>query len=283
LSAATSALRRALFQVHLWLGVALGLYVLAICLTGSAIVFRREMDRSFCPRIVMVTPSGPRLTDVQLETRAQAAYQGVEPRRIEIRGPRVPGAATEVWYVGGTVTQERLFDPYTGKDLGDTVACEPELVTSLADFHDRLLGGHTGLLVNGLGAIVVTLMCATGAVIWWPGRGRWWRRMSLQRGVGWRRFIWDLHNMLGFWLFFLIALWALSGIYFAFPMLFEPLGDDAIAWFVRVHFGRSFGFPVKVAWAIFGLVPCVLFITGVLMWWNRVVRPQKLARRTTPT
>ena len=271
-------LRRALFQVHLWLGIGIGLYILMISLSGSAIVFRREMDRSFCPSIVMVTPSGPRMTDAQLEARAQAAYRGTEPRRIEIRGPRVPGAATEIWYVGGTVTQERLFNPYTGEDLGDPVACEPALVTLLAEFHDRLLGGRTGLLVNGLGASVVTLMCITGAVIWWPGRGHWWRKMSLRRGVGWRRFIWDLHNMLGFWLFLLIVLWALTGIYFAFPMLFQSLGDDALALLVRVHFGRTFGFPVKVAWAFLGLVPCVLFITGVVMWWNRVVRRHRPSR-----
>src|ERR1700722_12617953 len=41
--------RRALFQIHLWTGLAGGLYILAICLSGSAIVFRLEMNRAFCP------------------------------------------------------------------------------------------------------------------------------------------------------------------------------------------------------------------------------------------
>jgi uncharacterized iron-regulated membrane protein len=264
--------RRAFFQIHLWLGVGVGLYVLLICLSGSAIVFRREMDRTFCPRIIMVSPSGPRLTNAELEAHARAAYRGFEPRQVEIRGPRTPGAATEVWYVGGTVTQERLFNPYTGEDLGDTVACEPRLVSSIAELHDRLLGGRNGLLVNGVGSIIVTLMCASGAVIWWTGIGSRQRRMTLRRGVGWRRFVLDLHNMLGFWLFLFVVLWALTGIYFGFPLLFQSLGDETIAFLVRLHFGRSFGFPVKVVWAILGLVPCVLFITGVVMWWNRVVR-----------
>ena len=32
--------RRALFQIHLWTGIGVGLYMLMISITGSAIVFR---------------------------------------------------------------------------------------------------------------------------------------------------------------------------------------------------------------------------------------------------
>ena len=39
----TLPLRRALFQVHLWLGIVCGLYVLMISLTGSAIVLRPQI------------------------------------------------------------------------------------------------------------------------------------------------------------------------------------------------------------------------------------------------
>jgi uncharacterized iron-regulated membrane protein len=41
---------------------------------------------------------------------------------------------------------------------------------------------------------------------------------------------------------------------------------------VRLHFGRSFGTGIEVLWVITGLAPCVLIVTGALMWWNRVVR-----------
>jgi uncharacterized iron-regulated membrane protein len=38
-------LRKALFQVHLWTGLGAGLYIVVISLSGSAIVFRREIAR----------------------------------------------------------------------------------------------------------------------------------------------------------------------------------------------------------------------------------------------
>src|SRR5262245_30828373 len=36
-------LRRALFQVHLWSGIAIGLYIFMISVTGSVLVYRNEL------------------------------------------------------------------------------------------------------------------------------------------------------------------------------------------------------------------------------------------------
>ena len=36
-----------------------------------------------------------------------------------------------------------------------------------------------------------------------------------------------------------------------------------------------FGDWSKLLWALVGLVPAAMFATGSLMWWNRVIRPQK--------
>lgn len=291
-------LRRALFQVHLWTGLAISLYVLVICLSGSGIVLRREMDLALCPKLIRVEPSGPRLSEAQLIAAAREALQrrlpGDSPR-IEVRGPRVPGAAVEVWYFRGGNRMERLLDPYTGKDLGDAVDCEPAWVSRLAELHDELLGGRTGRTVNGFGAALVTLLCLTGAVIWWPGVSRWKRALSLRLGP-WRRFVWDLHSALGFWMLIPILMWAVSGLYMGFPGEISALedlmvthGGPAVAqridtfteWLVALHFGRAFGGWIKVLWVILGVVPVVLLVTGVLMWVNRVLRRNR-SRENVP-
>lgn len=284
-------LRRALFQVHLWTGLAASLYVLVICLSGSAIVYRHEMDLALCPRILRVPPSGTPLTPAQLTAAALSAAQrrpGGAPSHIEIRGPRVPGAAVEVWYAQRGVRLERLFDPYTGRDLGDALACEPRLVTRLANLHDDLLGGRTGRTVNGVGSLLVLLMGLTGSVIWWPGVSRWRRSLTLRRHVPWRRLVWDLHSFFGIWMLAPLLMWAASGIYLGFPSAFTALEDslsahgtggataDAIdvftVWLARLHFGRAFGPWIKLLWVLLGLTPVALLVTGTLMWWNRVLR-----------
>ena len=285
--------RRVLFQVHLWTGLAIGLYILVISVSGSAIVFRRELDKALCPQIIMVAPHGQRLSPAQLTLAAQRVFHRIprfNPALVRIRGARVAGAAIEVWYpfAGGRGRVERLIDPYSGRDLGDTVACEPPVIGRIADLHDELLGGETGTAINGAGALLLTLMCLSGSILWWPGRSRWQRSLTVRAGVGWRRFVWDLHSMLGFWLFALLLMWAVSAIYLAFPNSFYDIGDFLAAhgigtrrghrldvfidWMVRLHFGRSFGGEIKVLWVLLGLAPGALILTGGLMWWNRVVR-----------
>jgi uncharacterized iron-regulated membrane protein len=120
------------------------------------------------------------------------------------------------------------------------------------------------------------------------------RSLTIQRGANWKRFTWDLHSSIGFWSFALLFIWALSGIYLAFPQPFTafidfidpPLDIDieprqldiALQWLTRLHFGRYFGVTIKVLYVILGLIPAVLFVTGAIVWWNRVLGPARRAQ-----
>lgn len=68
--------RRALFQVHLWSGVGIGLYVLMISMTGSVLVYANELYRAATPKPIFSTATGPRLSDEQLKDAAMRAYPG---------------------------------------------------------------------------------------------------------------------------------------------------------------------------------------------------------------
>ena len=279
-------IRRALFQVHLWTGIGVGLYILMISITGSAIVYRREITR-LAWSVPTVVPTGRLMTVEELSAAVKKAYPRFDV--VSVKMPSQPNRAAEVLMTRGGRRRERVFDPYTGKDLGDVASEEPKLLYRTVQLHDDLLGGRTGRLVNGVGALFLTVLCITGAVIWWPGTGRWRRSLMLRRNVGWQRFNWDLHSAMGFWMFAFLFIWAISGIYLSFPEPFsnfvdyvQPMdptnikprsGDEFLAWLARIHFGRAWGTSVKTLWTTLGLVPAVLFVTGGIMWWNRVLRP----------
>jgi hypothetical protein len=60
--------------------------------------------------------------------------------------------------------------------------------------------------------------------------------------------------------------------------------DSALYWLAYLHFGRINGIGIpcggpgfcdqatKAVWAIGGALPAAMFVTGAIMWWNRVVR-----------
>jgi uncharacterized iron-regulated membrane protein len=212
--------RRALFQIHLWVGIAIGLYIISV--SGSAVVFRRELARWLMPR------------GTELENGFPPAIRVME------------------W---------------------------------LVDLHDNLLAGALGRDINGIFALLITVLVLTGAVIWWPGRRRWRRSVTPVRSREIGRFSWHLHSSLGLWGFVLLFSWAITGVYFAFPEPFEwafnhydtdPTdyerpGEGILLVLIRWHFGRFGGLSIRILWVILGLLPAILFATGFIVWWKRVV------------
>jgi uncharacterized iron-regulated membrane protein len=241
-----------------------------------------------------------------LTRAATLAYPGYAV--VDISRYRNPDQAVSVSLKSSTDLKVRLFNPYTGQDLGDSVPLGIWLVSKLMELHDDLLGGPTGRTVNGIGAVLIVVLGCTGIVVWWPGIRTWRRSLTVHRNVGWQRFTWDLHSTIGFWSFGFILLFAISGAYLGNPQAFQDLADrlepstDANAgtrivdqvlyWLAYLHFGRINGIGIpcsgpglcdqttKLIWAVFGLAPAGMFVTGAVMWWNRVVR--RRFRQTSP-
>jgi uncharacterized iron-regulated membrane protein len=300
-------LRRAIFQVHLWTGLALGLYVLVLSVTGSLLVYRLEIDRFLAsPRAELDEKATP-MTVAQLRAAAERAYPGwtvtavhegtyqARPGRGRVRRPPDPTASIVV--ERGGQTKQRVFNPYTGADLGPDFTRGQSVLLTLVSLHDDLLLGRPdGTRANGMLSLVFTLIVLTGAVVWWPGIARWKRGLGVKLTGGWKRVNWELHSALGFWLLAFLMMWGVSGWYLGMP---DPLtnlvdrwsdpegpvgerpGDLFLLWLTRLHFGRwrdpGWGPWLKAVWAVAGMVPAVMFVTGVLMWWNRVVRPRRIA------
>jgi uncharacterized iron-regulated membrane protein len=319
-------LRKALFQVHLWTGIALGLYVFAISVSGSAIVFRNELYNSLWPGPRIVAIGSHRFTHEELREAARRAYP--QYRVSWIWDAKQSDQATEIWMDRKGHKKQRLFDPYTGQDLGESRPYSIQLMAWLVDLHVNLLAGKTGRLINGVGGVFVLALSLTGAVLWWPGIRSWRAGLVIHPKSNWKRFNWQLHSVVGLWMLPFVFMFGVVGVYAGFPGPFQALvnkiapldvyrpipeasvipripsipsipsasgipvvavstptvprtrfrpnfstGDKIIRWFSYLHFGNFGGWPSKALWVIIGIAPAFLFVTGVLMWWNRVLGP----------
>lgn len=282
-----------------------------ISITGSVLVFSNELFRAATPAPILSGGSGPLLSDHQLTEAAIRLYPGY---RVAHLGRALnPDQAVDVWLQRGSNTKHRLFDARTGADLGDSVATGIWLISKTIDLHDNLLSGPAGRKMNGLGALAALTLAVTGLVIWWPGIASWRRSIAVHRGLGWKRLVWELHSSIGLWSLAFTLLFALSGAYLSDPQPIQDLADriepptaanagtrivdSVIYWLAYLHFGRvnGIGFAcsgpgvcdqsTKTIWALFGLAPAVMFVTGAILWWNRVLRPRLAllgADRRTP-
>jgi uncharacterized iron-regulated membrane protein len=290
--------REALFQIHLWTGIAIGLYMSVICATGSILVYRNELYRAFSPKPTIVSGSGILMSAEELTSAALLLYPAYEIS--EIRRGETANHAIEITLKRGSRIKRRLLHPFTAEDLGDPLPAGFRFTAWLRDLHDNLLGGETGRRVNGVGALSILVVAVTGAFIWWPGVGSWRRSLTVNRRSNWTRLNWRLHSTLGFWFFVFILMWGLTGAYLSFPGWFsaafdyvepfdnanpvERVVDSIQYWLAYLHFGRLGGRGIpgcgvgvcdsitKMIWAAVGLVPPIMFVTGALMWWNRKFR-----------
>ena len=290
--------RKALFQIHLWTGIAIGLYMSVICVTGSILVYRNELYSTFSPKPTIVFGSGTPISEEDVKSAARRLYPAYEIN--EIRRGETANHAIEITLRRGKEIKRRLLHPFTAGDLGDPLPAGFRFTAWLRDLHDNLLHGETGRRVNGIGALLILVLGVTGAFIWWPGIGSWRRSLTLDLRSNWKRLTWSLHSALGFWFFGFILMWGLTGAYLSLPGWFaaafdylEPFDDanpvervvDRIQyWLAYLHFGRLGGRGIpgcgrgvcdsttKLIWAVVGLLPPIMFVTGALIWWNRVPR-----------
>ena len=276
--------RRVLMRIHSWTGLGLGLYILLLSITGSFSVLRPQFHLWMVPRTVPIV--GTRLKGDELRDALRRTYDGYEVSSV-LEGRRAESPVRVTLKRDG-VEVERLFDPYTTRDIGLMYPPVLDAVEWVVDLHDNLLGGERGRAVNGVGATLFFLLALSGALLWWPGKGRWTENLL----TGWpektRRFAQRLHVSFGFWSFPMVLVWGFTAIYFAFPdpliWVVDLLGGDpsnpdpaALRTIVYWHFGRFGGMTGRVIWVVIGLIPGVLFVTGFIMWLIRRQRRQRAA------
>lgn len=268
--------RKVLFQVHLWVGIGVGLYVAAISVSGSAIVCSREIGRIAARPTRVSAPAGRRrLASEKIELSIERVYPGYQI--LSLREADQPDRPDLAVLENRHERIARMFNPYTGADLGDPRPAIIRFLGWFADLHDNLLAGLPGRTFNGIGAFLVVVMCATGAVVWWPGIKNWRRSLQIRPRARFARLNWDLHSAIGFWCVLFVFIWGVSGFCLCFPGTLDSFFSSPVRlWLDRLHFGRFNG-ATEALWTILGLAPGILAVTGALMWWNRVLS-KKLRR-----
>jgi uncharacterized iron-regulated membrane protein len=209
--------RRALFQIHLWAGVGIGLYVIAISLSGSILVLEQDLLDDTHTSVSSIQKP---ISFGEAVALAQSAHPDSHLHYIDNRNR--DGKVVSVLLTNVRGTQVVNVDRAAGRIVDDSVRQRRHSVLSfLEDLHNQLLGGTTGERVNAIGGGLLFLMSLTGIVLWWPGRKNWKRALTVLWRARWPRVNFDLHVAFGFWTLLFVAMWGLTGLYFGFPFQFR--------------------------------------------------------------
>jgi uncharacterized iron-regulated membrane protein len=229
--------------IHLWLGLALGLFLSIIGVTGSALVFFQEIDQALNPelRIVAAPPAG-RAAWRPLEEIAEAARKGIPAEatlgftywpqdddeaflfyyRQPVAGAEKPQAEKpQIWHV--------FVDPYQARVTGTRLWRDPEdmfrgaFVRFVFDLHYDLLWPATGDIIVGVMALLAFVSTVTGVYLWWPRNGKWKNAFAMKWPAKAERVTYDLHRLAGIFLLPVALAVLMSGVYFNLPDQFRAV------------------------------------------------------------
>ncbi|TKC13273.1 PepSY domain-containing protein [Pedobacter polaris] len=221
-------------RLHLWLGLISGLFVFFLGITGCILAFEREIEDAVQSYRFTSEQNKPLLPPTQLKAIADQALPNKKAHSINYQ----PGRTTQVVYYHDAPAYYYIVfvNQYTGKVL--------KVKNMDEDFFRIVIMGHyylwlppeIGQPILTTATMIFVFLLISGLILWWPkSKAARKQRFSVRLKSKWRRLNYDLHNVLGFYMTFIVIFIALSGMVMGFQ------------WFAKsVYWVSSGGKSMKV-------------------------------------
>ncbi|MDF3811596.1 MULTISPECIES: PepSY-associated TM helix domain-containing protein [Rhodopseudomonas] len=214
-------IKASLRQVHSIIGLAIGLLLTLIGITGATMSFEDEIGAWLNAAIMRVEPRpAPLLTPDALVARLRAARDVGKLSAVTLSRDRSAAAWIRFARDESGVRPDSLYlDPYDGRILGTPRG--ERFFATVRKLHRWLLlpgdGKGIGRQITGVVAIGLIVMLISGLVLRWPRRAgsvkAWLKPNLAMRGRGLH---WSLHSVAGTWVMLIYLTMALTGLWYSF-------------------------------------------------------------------
>ena len=230
-------IKKGVIFLHKWLGIISGIVLLIVSLTGCIYVFQDELKLQCYPERYYIQNPNEASHHLPVSTLMQQAQQAL-PEKEKISRVDLYPAKDRTWIFRASKNDKDAFghwnyqkyykrvfvNPYTG-EVQAVENTKWEFFNLVLQMHQTLLlGKKVGHAVVGISTILFVLILLSGIVLWWPKK---WKLKTVKKGlklsfdVKWKRLIYDLHNVLGFYSLWFGLLLSITGLVFAYPKFKE--------------------------------------------------------------
>jgi uncharacterized iron-regulated membrane protein len=219
--------RRVLRQIHLWIALTLCLPMVVVGLTGSILVYRKEIAALVNPPPPPLTCATGKAHTVAEIIKAVQVGIGKDFRPFLYESPSEPGQPATVRLITheGVAARPRvievLVDPVSLNFVERHSKAFPGLLLTVLRLHGNLLMGRAGRAYVGWLGVAMLALGVSGLILWWPRWNRWRAAFVVKRGARGLRLYRDLHGAVGIWTYVVFITVSFSGVYFSFP---QPIG-----------------------------------------------------------
>lgn len=187
--------KKKLFTLHSYLALFALLPLLVICLTGSILVFKPELDAWLMPdKAALSQVQGERQDLDTLLDKVHASHPDFEVGTWEIFDNHEDADMVYLIKKGTFEWYKVYLDPYRGEVLSEPVSVHHYLTDWLLELHFTLLLSNTGLIVGFVIALILLFLGISGIIL---HRKFWTKLFTLRLGRAKAIFFSDLHKMVG--------------------------------------------------------------------------------------
>ena len=196
--------RKLWLQVHLYLGLTIGLFFVLAGLTGSALAFYIEIDEWLHPELTLTEDSiqRPALSYEAIFSALKEAHpERAKSWRLEL--PDNQYRMITARYYKPDETAHLAFAPlqvWVNQYTGDVVKSRfwgQYLMTWVYDLHYSLLSDITGRYVIAFLGLFVLVSLFTGIYLWWPTKKNVKNAFTFKSSASIDRKVYDTHKLSG--------------------------------------------------------------------------------------
>jgi uncharacterized iron-regulated membrane protein len=191
---------------HRWLGLTIGIIIVVLGVSGSILVFEREIDNTLNPALLRVEPSGTFQSFDAIVAAAVDSHPGWSARYLQRRGDDARASVMVMLHDSAKTEKQVFVNPYTLAVLG--VRSGLSAMALVRHIHGELLMGEpVGSTFVGVFSFLCVAFFVVGVVLWWPAKGGVRRALTLSGTTNPKPMMRELHNVFGAWLamFFILA------------------------------------------------------------------------------
>ena len=208
-------MRRAIFWIHLAVGVSAGLVILMMSATGVILTYEAQLNR-WALREYRADPPRPGVVPLGID-KLIARATSEEPARLvtSVALKRDPREPVVVRLDGGATV---YLDRFTGEPRGDGNTATRRFLRSVMYWHrwfaltgEYRIIGRTFTATANLGFLFLLM---SGFYLWWPStssRAAWRQVLWFRRGLSGRARNYNWHAVIGFWAVVPLAIIVASG------------------------------------------------------------------------
>lgn len=211
-------LKKAIGQLHLWLGLSSGIIVFIIAITGCLYAFQEEIQNSTEEYRFVEKQNLPFLLPSQLEQIARKELPNKALHAIKYNGGEKSAEAIFFHYEP-TYYYIVYLNPYSGKVI-QKVNMEEGFFRFILDGHYYLwLPEQIGQIVVASSTLIFLTLILSGLYLWYPRNKNATKqrfRFKWKKGTKWKRKNYDLHNITGFYVLIIALIFAITGLVWGF-------------------------------------------------------------------